>query len=285
MKKIPVLICLFGLSACSLKSAALRSAGELLDAGKTTYYEEPDFQLARETLGSQLKFVEGLLESRPRDARLNRLAAEGFGAYAFLFFEDSEPERAKGFYLRGRDRALAALDRRPALRGLAAQPLARLEAALTRTGQADVPALYWAAFCWSGLINLSRDDPQAVAELPKAAAMMKRVYELDKSFNFAGPDLFFGVYFASRPKLMGGDPEKAAEHFTWARRITGGKYLLAYLLEAKTLAVARQDRASFENLLREVAAAPAGGLPGARLADEAAKLKAAALLNKIDDLF
>ena len=43
---------------------------------------------------------------------------------------------------------------------------------------------------------------------------MKRTHELDPDYNFAGSDLFFGVYYASRPKLLGGDPEKAKEHFT-----------------------------------------------------------------------
>ena len=285
LKKISILICLFGISGCSVKGLALRSVGELLETGTAAFHEEPDPLLARDALGAQLKLLEGLLRSRPGDARLRRLAAEGFGAYAFLFFEDSEPSRAKGFYLRGRDHALAALDQRPRLRGLAALPLEKLEAVLSRAEPADAPALFWAAFCWSGFINLSRDSPPALAELPKAVAIMGRVHALDKAFNFAGADLFFGTYFASRPKLLGGDPEKARTHFAWVRRLTGGRYLMADVLEAKTLSVAEQDKERFASLLQGVRSAPAGRLPGARLADETAKLKAALLLEKIDELF
>jgi len=285
LKKTAFLIPLFGLCACSLNTLALRSTGQILDRGVAAYYEEADPQLAREAMASQLKFVEGLLQSDPRDPRLNRLAAEGFGGYTFLFIEDAQPERAKGLYLRGRDYALRAWSAQPGLADLAAMMPDDLEKALKRANKAEAPALFWAAFCWSGFINLSKDSPEAVAELPKAVAIMTRAHELDPDYDFAGSDLFFGVYYASRPKLLGGDPEKAKEHFKWAERLTGGKYLMTYVLEAKTLAVALQDRALFESLLAKVKDSPAGRLPKARLADEVAKLKAAALLEKINDLF
>ncbi|MCX5794058.1 MAG: TRAP transporter TatT component family protein [Elusimicrobia bacterium] len=285
MKKIAFLIPLFSLCSCSLNSLALRSTAEFLDRGVAAYYDESDPQLAREAMVSQLKFVEGLLQSAPKNPRLNRLAAEGFGSYTFLFIEDSQPERAKGFYLRGRDYALRGLSARPVLANLSAMLPDDLDKALKRAGKADAPDLFWAAFCWSGFINLSRDSPDAVAELPKAVALMKRSHELDPDYDFAGSDMFFGVYFASRPKLLGGDTKKAQEHFKWAERLTEGKYLMVYLLEAKTLAVALQDRALFESLLAKVKESPAGRLPQARLADEVAKLKAAALMERIDDLF
>ena len=285
LKKITFLIPLFGLCSCSLNTLALRSTATLLDRGVAAYYGESDPQLAREAMASQLKFVEGLLQSDLQNRRLNRLAAEGFGGYTFLFIEDAQPERAKSLYLRGRDYGLRALSARPGLAGLAALMPDDLEKALQRASPADAPALFWAAFCWSGFIKLSRDSPQAVAELPKAVAVMKRANELDPDYDFAGSDLFFGVYFASRPPLLGGNPEKAKEHFQRAERLTQGKYLMAYVLEAKTLAVALQDRALFESLLAKVKDSPAGLLPNARLADEVAKLKAAALMEKINDLF
>jgi len=285
LKKIAFLIPFFAFSGCSLNSLALRSTAGLLDRGVAAYYEEADPQLAREAMASQLKFVEGLLQSAPQDQRLNRLAGEGFGGYTFLFIEDSQPERAKALYLRGRDHALMSLSGRPGLANLSAMTADDLERALQSAGPAEAPALFWAAFCWSGFINLSKDSPEAVVELPKTVSIMKRAHELAPDYDFAGSDLFFGVYYASRPRLLGGDPEKAKEHFKWAQRLTQGKYLMTYVLEAKTLAVALQDRALFESLLAKVKDSPAGRLPKARLADEVAKLKAAALLEKIDDLF
>ena len=285
LKKIALLLPFFALAGCSFNSLALRSTSRLLDRGASAVYDEPDPQFAREAMASQLKLIEVLLQNAPQDPRLNRLAAEGFGGYAFLFVEDSQPERAKGFYLRGRDYALRSLSRRPGFSRIAASTADELDQDLKSAAKADVPALFWAAFCWSGFINLSKDSPEAVAQLPQAVAMMQRVHELDPAYYFAGPDLFFGVYFASRPRLLGGDTEQAKARFAAAERLTDGKYLMTYVLEAKTLAVALQDRALFESLLAKVREAPAGSLPQARLADEVAKLKAAALLEKANDLF
>lgn len=275
----------FFLSACSLKGIALRSTVALLDQGASAYHEEPDAQLGREAVASQLKLLEALLRSSPNDQKLLLLAAEGFCGYAFLYLEDSQPERAKAFYLRGRDHALKALAAEKALADLTEKPLEELEAALQAVGRARLPALFWAAFGWSGAINLSRDSAPALAELPKAVAAMKRVHSLDKQFHFAGPDLFFGAYFASRPAMLGGDAAKAKTHFEWARRLTAGKYLMAYVLEARYYAVAVQDRELFESLLKRVLLAPAGELPNARLTDAVAKEKAKRLLEKADEYF
>ena len=49
--------------------------------------------------------------------------------------------------------------------------------------------------------------------------------------------------------------------------------------------VAVQDRDLFQRLLKNVLESPSGALPEARLTDEAAKRKAAALMEKIDDYF
>ena len=114
---------------------------------------------------------------------------------------------------------------------------------------------------------------------------MKRVYELDPAFHFGGADLFFGVYYASRPPMLGGDAAKAKTHFEWAHKITRGNYLMTHVLNARWYAVATQDRELFKQLLTKVLESPAGTLPDARLTDEAAKKKAAQLLEKIDDFF
>jgi hypothetical protein len=85
--------------------------------------------------------------------------------------------------------------------------------------------------------------------------------------------------------MLGGDPAKAKVHFDWAHKITRGNYLMAHVLNARWYAVAVQDRELFKQLLTKVLVSPAGILPEARLTDEAAKKKAAALLEKIDDYF
>jgi hypothetical protein len=276
---------LLSASACSLDRVALRSTASVLERGRGAALDEPDWTLGREAMAAQLKLAETLLASDPSHRGLRRLAAEGFGGSAFLFVEDENPARAKGLYLRGRDHALAALDLKASLRGLKDMPLERFEEALKTAGKDDLADLFWAGFGWAGFINLSKDDASALADLPKAVALMKRSWELDPSFQFAGADLFFGVYYASRPPLLGGSPAKAKTHFEWAHKITKGRYLMAHYLNARWYAVAVQDRELCRQLLRKVLDSPSGELPLARLSDEAAKKKAAALMEKLDDYF
>jgi hypothetical protein len=84
---------------------------------------------------------------------------------------------------------------------------------------------------------------------------------------------------------LGGNPKRAREEFEAVRAATAGKYLMALVLEARWYAVAVQDQDLFARLLKDVLASPSGALPEARLTDEAAKRRAAALLEKTDDYF
>ena len=274
------------LAGCSaLNRAAVRSTADILTLGRRATLDEPDYQLAREAMPAQLKLVETLIVAEPANRDLRRLAAEGFAGGAFLFIEDSDPARAKGLYLRGRDHALAALALKPRFAGLAAKNLDEFQTALKSATIDDVPDLFWAGAGWGGYVNLSKDDAAALAELPKVLALMTRVKELDESFHFAGADMFFGVYYASRPRILGGDPEKARAAFERAHKITKGKYLMTHVLNARWYAVAVQDRELYKQLLTKVLETPAGQLPEARLTDEAAKRKAGRLLKEIDDYF
>jgi hypothetical protein len=278
-------VCLAASGCVTIDRYALRMTAAMLERGRKAALEEPDYQLGRDAVASQLKLIETMLVSEPENPTLRRLAAEGFCGYAFLFVEDAEPQRAKGLYLRGRDHALAALSLKSVFIGLKDKSSEDVEKALKWAKKEDVPDLFWAASGWGGMINLSKDDASALADLPKVVLLMKRVYELDPTFHYGGADLFFGVYYASRPPILGGDPAKAKVHFDWAHKITRGQYLMTHVLNARWYAVAVQDRELFKQLLTKVAESPAGALPEARLTDEAAKRKASMYLEKIDDYF
>jgi hypothetical protein len=274
------------LAGCSaVNHVAVLSTADILTLGRSATLDEPDYQLAREAMPAQLKLLETLIASEPANRDLRRLAAEGFAGGAFLFLEDSDPARAKGLYLRGRDHALAALALKSRFAGLANKTLDDFDAALKSATVDDVPELFWAGAGWGGYVNLSKDDASALADLPKVVALMTRVDELDPSFHFAGADMFFGVYYASRPRILGGDPAKAKAAFERVHKTTKGKYLMTHVLNARWYAVAVQDRELFKQLLTKVMESPSGELPQSRLTDEAAKRKAGLLLEKIDDYF
>lgn len=257
----------------------MRVTAGALERGAPALRREPDPRLAREALPGQLKLLEALLENDPGNPALLAALAEGFAGYAFLFVEDEDPARAAGLYRRAGGYGARAL------KGLGDSAPEAMRAALAEAGKEDVPALYWTAMAWAGWANLDKNDPDALAALPKAARLMERVLELDPGFQHGGPDLFFGVYYAARPRIAGGDPEKARAHFEAALARAGRRFLTAQLLYAKFHAVATLDEELFRRLLEEALAADPAALPEARLANEVARIKSRTLLERTDELF
>ncbi len=260
-----------------------RAASGALDAGSSAIDEEADPAFAAEALPAQIKTLEALLKSDPGNVRILSLASQGYAGYALLFAEDSDPARARDFYLRARNYGLRALERR-GYPGLASKTPAEIEAAVSRAGKGDVRALFWTGLSWAGWINLAKDDPAAVADLPRAVAVMKRALELEPDYYFGGPELFFGTYYG-RPRVFGGDPAKSKEHFEKAAAASGGRFLLTWVRYARVYAVSVQDKELYKSLLKRALDGAPDALPEARLANEVARRQAKAWLEKADELF
>ncbi|OGR89122.1 MAG: hypothetical protein A3A86_05705 [Elusimicrobia bacterium RIFCSPLOWO2_01_FULL_60_11] len=260
---IVLLLASITLSGCSIKLTALRATADILDTGVTALYEETDAAYARESMAGHLKLMEALLKNDPKNKKILLNLARGFGGYAFLFIEDEDPARARYFYRKGWD-----YGRR-----------------LLSAGADDAPALFWTAYCWGGWASLSLDDPEAVADLPKVEALVKKAEELRPGYFYGGPDLLLGATYASRPKMFGGDLKRSEGYFENAVKNSSGKFLMARFLYAKYQAVPAQDREKFRSLLESVISAPDGLLPEQGLSNKIAKEKAKKLLKKIDELF
>ncbi|MDZ7261240.1 MAG: TRAP transporter TatT component family protein [candidate division KSB1 bacterium] len=270
------------LSGCSLQKMAIRSTGGILDYSLTALYEEDDLRLAEQAIASDLKLLEGLIKGDPGNEQFLLLAAQGYGSYALGFAEDEDPLRARKFYRRGRDYGLQLLEQKKAFR---LKDLETIQSTLRSFTEKDVPALFWTAYDWAGWINLSLTDPVALADLPKVQAMMHRVLELDEGYFYGGAHLFFGTILAARPRMLGGNPQKAQEHFQRCLELNQGKFLMTQLYYARFYAVQVQDQKLFQNLLQQVLDASLDLLPEQRLANALAKEKAKRLLQKMEELF
>lgn len=273
------------LSGCSMNRLAVIGAEPILAGGQAAMYRETDLQLARDAMPAQLSLIRGLLQDDPHNTRLLLYAARGFYGYAFGFVEDRDPRRASRLYERCFRYGLRALR----AEGLGLDPLdARqqpVRAAVDRLGRASVPALFWTASCWAKWIDMNRDDPVRASELGRTAVLMHRVLKLDEGYFHAGADLFFGVYYGSRPPMLGGNYAKSREYFRRAQRLTHGRLLLVDVLYAKYLAVQTQDRALFARKLHAVLAADPDTVPDLALFNRIAQVKARRLLAKEGDYF
>lgn len=283
-KHLLPLIALVLLQGC-VQTIAIRTVGGILDYGFEAFNEESDLQLAHEALGSNLKLLEALLKGDPDNKKILLLASQGYYAYALAFAEDDSVERARIFYMRGRDYALRIFHSNAAFTSSLDKDLTTFTKSLQSFSKEDVPALFWAAFSWGSYINITRTDLDAIADLPKVLAMIQFVVDNDSTYYYGGAYLFLGAIEAATPKMLGGNPEKAKGYFEKCLSINGGKFLMPYVYYAKTYAVSQQNQELFESLLKKVDEASLNVLPEARFANAVAKKKARLLREKMNELF
>jgi len=111
---------------------------------------------------------------------------------------------------------------------------------------------------------------------------MHRVMELDETYNFAGVHLFYGSFYAARPPILGGNPEKGRSHFEKNLEITDNSFYLTKYFLARYYAVQVQDRELFDTLLNEILELDLDSYPNIKLMNALAKKKTEHLLQNQD---
>jgi tetratricopeptide (TPR) repeat protein len=264
---------------------SIRMATPMVQSQYASINEETDPQLAEQAIPASLKMLEGMLRDDPENESLLQNLSEGFCGYAFSFVEDTDPQRASRLYLRGRDYADRLLKVHGAPVNFTSRNPEEFKNTLKTFDEDHLHGLYWMGQCWAGWLMLNLDDLQAFIAIPKVEAILQKTLELDESFHYAGPHLLSGAFYGGRSKMLGGDPDKARNHFDKCLELTQQKFLMAKVIYARTYAVQMQDRDLFKKLLKAVLDAPADILPGQQLANAVAKQKARKLLESADDLF
>lgn len=282
--KFPVcLILLILAQGCSTLS--VRLATPMVQSQYASINEETDPVLAEQAIPASLKMLEGLLRDDPENEILLKNLSEGFCNYAFSFVEDADPDRASNLYLRGRGFAERLLVADGVPEHLIGQNPEQFKNTLSTLDEDHLPGLYWMGQCWAGWLMLNLDDLQALVGISKVEAILQRALALDESYHYSGPHLLLGAFYGGRSKLLGGNPDKARNHFEKSLELTQQKFLMTKVLYAKTYAVQMQDLALFKKMLKEVMGAPVDILPEQQLANAVAKQKAQKLLESADDLF
>ena len=290
----------FLLSACSFSRLASNLTATILKAGTPAFEEESDIDLAEQASLTMLKTVEAFERHNPNNKTYLLLLAKSYGTYAYGFLENrmlqfqgkDEPkynavqDRAKLFYSRGKEYGLRLIARED--KGFAAalnKGLPALRKELLKFKGKNIDAIFWTAFSWGNYINLTKDNVRSVSDLAVVEALMARVLEVSPNFYYGGPHLFYGVYYASRPPMLGGNSEEARKHFELAMRATDGKFLLSQVLAAQFLAVQIQDKKLFLDLLRKTEESSLEILPEQRLANALAKERGRYLKERDKEFF
>ena len=277
------------LAGCSPRHLIVQGmADELATQGQA---EEDDPQLAREASAFYLKLSESLLRETPDHLRLAEAVAGGFTQYSYAFvafdadrLETSDVkaaqklrERAAKLYLRAHRHAMAALELQ--LPGFA-QALKSPDAARwPQLRPEHVGLAYWAAASWGGYISLSKDSPDAVADLPVAVRLATLAWKLKPDHADGALASLMGSFEAARP---GGSAQQALAYFDQAIVVSAGKNAGAYLAKAEGWALPAHDRPAFDALLRQALAASEKRRD---LSNSVMRERALWLAENADDLF
>lgn len=265
---------------------AIRTVGGIINEyGFATLNEESDLDLAEKSIASNLKLIEILAKGDPDNKELLLVLSMGYSSYALGFVEDDSIDRARTFYLRGKEYGLKILQENKQFAKALNGNIESFREALQTFSKNDIPTIFWTATGWGSYINLTLREPEALADLPKVEAMMRFVEEQDSSYYYGGVHLFLGTIYGSRPKLLGGDLETSKRHFEECLKINNGKFLLTYVYYARSYAVQAQDQTLFDELLSKVENTSLDVLPESRLPNAIAKKKAKLLRAKMNELF
>jgi tetratricopeptide (TPR) repeat protein len=276
---------LFLLSAClPNKKLTVGATATLLQEVASASSKQSDLRILREGMPAYLMLMDGMIQAWPDNDQLLIAGAQSYSSFASLFVEDRDEAYAQVLYARGKEYALRSLEIR-GLKNPLQRPFDDFKEALRRLGKKDVSYLFWSATCWANWIRLNLDSMEALSELPKVEWMMQRVLELDEGFYYGGPHLFMGIWYASRPKIAGGDLKKAQEHFMKALDLGQGKFLMAYVYYAKYYARKMMDKELFISTLQKALETPAETSPDLILINTVAKKEAKELLSQVGDYF
>ncbi len=290
---------LFGASGCNVKKFTADTTAKNLEFGSVAMDREADLEFARYAFPASLKTIETFLVSSPENRSLLLLLARGYNAYAFGIIEadlehalldgpeeavESLSRRARIHYLRGREYGFRWLDR-PKLKAAALEgDLEALDAELATLKAADTPGLFWAVYGWASAVNLAKDDSEMMTGLTPIEHIMNRVYELDPDYEAGAPYALLGVYHASKPPALGGDPEKAKGYFDAGMAAHGDENLLLPYLYARFYAPMVQDQALFDAMIAKVANADVAAHPDLRLTNEIARDRARFWAKHVDEI-
>ncbi len=280
--QVVALLSIVSLTGCAkLVSSATNSFASSLSAG---ILNQNDLETVRDGAPAYLLLVDGFISDNPNNEALLLAGADLYGSYAGAFVDDEA--RAKRLSDRARQYALRALCvRNQSLCDAMSLPFEAFEAALVSSSNTDdLEALYGFGAAWATWIQINSGDWNAIAEIPKVEAVMRRVTQIDSAFRDGWPYLYLGVVTSQLPPAYGGKPEDAKANFQQALKASNRRNLMVQVLFASEYARLVFDQSLHDELLQEVLEADPDQ-PSLTLINTLAQQRAAQLLEQSAEYF
>jgi len=262
-----------------LNSCSTLLSNTLIEPTIVNLQKQTDLDLVCAGSPAYLLMIDSLIASDPENSNLLRVGSQAYSGYLAAMTECGlSEERIRTIAEKSRLYGTTLLSQTlPIAPG---SDLAELDKRLASLRKDQVPDTFWGTLAWLNWIQVQQGAPAAMADLVMVEKIMLRLLALDDSYQMGSIHLFFGAYYATRPPMFGGSPEKSAYHFKKALEISHHSFLMVQTTYAVTLARQLFDRELYDRLLHEVIAFPLANAPDVALSNQIAKRKAQRLLNE-----
>lgn len=278
------------LAGCAHKPKTVEEPppGTFLEDIYTTPNPKTDLETFDTAMPPHLQYLDTLIKPSTEDIKLFCRVSGAYYGYAYCFVEDRDRKEAAALYLKGRDYALnelryyrifdTAFTYRQSIEAFR-------QALIDSFSKANVPLVYWAAMNWTGWITVNLNKPEAVADIPRAIAMLEFVDSYDQSYGNGSVHAALGTLYGARSRSKGGDPDRAGEEFEKAFSASFSSTLTYQVLYAKYYVYQTRNKDLFQKTLESVVEKPENYSPDMNFVNEVAKKKARALLKNVDRYF
>ena len=277
---LPVLIALH-LSGCGaiISNVTSNFANDLSRA----IMNNDDPATVGDAIPAYLIIVDALVEGSPKNQDLLFAAADLNAAYASAFVENVDRRKALA------SKAMAFANRASCLKlkwtcSVRTMSEEDFTEHVARVSEKQIATLYGLASNWIAWIQVHADDWNAIADLGRAKALMKKISELNASYRDGQVAMYLGVFELLLPPAYGGRPEVGKKHFEESLAISKGTNLYAKVLYAEYYGRMVFDKELHDSLLREVLEANPRA-EGLTLQNRLAQIRAQDLLEGSDEYF
>lgn len=221
------------LSSCSgLQKWAVRRSSPVFHQAGEQLTREDSWEFFKNSAPGNLKFLELVYLTDPDNMALLPAVIKAHAGYAYavpetLAFRDDlmgveslHKNEAIHHYTRALDYGVHYLGKRDITRhDLLSLPEEKLlEKLEDETDEDDLVAMVYMAQAWGSLINLQKDNVALVSHIPRVKIIFDHVCKVKPDIENGICDIFLAQYEASRPRMVGGNPEKAKELYLKAMK-------------------------------------------------------------------
>ena len=269
------------LLAAYISGCVSMATDQLASNLSTAMLNQSDPEIVRSGAPAYLLLIDSLIEGDPTERGLPYAGAKLYGSYAGGLVSD--PARKQRLTDKALDYAARGLCQETEnLCQSLKQPFEVFTASLEGVDPDEIEGVYLYATSWAGWIEAHSDDWNAIADLPKAKAMLAWVVDLDPAYEQGRAQLYLGVINSQVPPSLGGKPEIGRSHFESAMNYSNERDLIVKVEYARHYARLVFDQTLHDRLLNVVMSADPIS-PGLTLTNIIAQQQAEELLR--DDYF